>query len=85
VKKNIRLPGSVLISGFLRRIPRLGEYSMVSKKTPQQIWDQHKSGQPLDTGHKVIDGKGKDRDFVHADGESWERVWKKVRPLKDGI
>lgn len=58
---------------------------MTNKKTPQQIWDQYKAGQPLDTGHQVVDGKGDDRDFVHADDESWERVWTKVPALKDGL
>lgn len=58
---------------------------MTTRKTPQQIWDQAMAGQPLDTGHRVVDGKGADRDFVHADGDSWERVWAKVPVLKDGI
>jgi hypothetical protein len=59
---------------------------MTTKKTPQQIWDQYKAGLPLDTGHKVVDGGGKDSDFVHADGQSWERpVWRAVPPISDGI
>ena len=61
---------------------------MNTKKTPQDIWDQYKAGHGLDTGHVVQDGKGEDRDFVHADGESWERKvgeadWKPVPHIND--
>jgi len=61
---------------------------MTTKKTPQQIWDQRQAGHQLDTWHEIRDGKGKDSDFVHADGLSWERKvgepdWKPVPHISD--
>ena len=46
----------MLICDCLHGDPRRqGGKKMTTKKTPQQIWDQHKAGLPLDTGHTVIE------------------------------
>ncbi|MBA3863609.1 MAG: hypothetical protein C0517_06670 [Erythrobacter sp.] len=71
------------------RFTRPGDRNIVTvKKTPHQIWDQHEAGLPLDTGHEISDGKGEDSDFIHADGDSWERKvgerdWKRVPHIRE--
>lgn len=62
----------------------------MTKKTPQEIWNQHAAGHPNDTGHSVQDGRGVDRDFVHDGDDSWERKsgeddWNRVPHITEGI
>jgi len=67
----------MLICDCLHGDPRRqGGKKMTTKKTPQQIWDQHKAGLPLDTGHTVIEHTHMDpdnSDFVNDGDELWER------------
>lgn len=62
---------------------------MTTKKTPQQIWDQHEAGLPPDSGHTVAHHTHRDpteTDFVHDGEDQWQRKggesdWTRVKRM----